>query len=388
MGILFVFLSEKAIKTVDLVELDDSSQLIQHTSDIALSDLNLLAPNAKFNVVLPANWVTLLKVELTITNLAKVRKAIPYSLEEQVSDDIDTLHFAFDKKHYANGFYEVAIIAKSLMTQLIEQFTENHCTLNTITSELCCLQSNQALLCPNGILIENEHSKACLTTTLFKTIEDSLPKTIEFLQCSDLRWDTLSENQLFKSPVDTGLSYQHWLASQLHQKKGINLLQADFTIKDSSNTTQLWWKMTAGLLVALISFSLIGLGMQYYQLKQINEESKQQILTHYKAFFPNATRVVSPKFRIEQRLKKTSSRDQSFMLVILDKLDREFKNQSDLTIEQIDYRNESIKIKLLAKNFASLEQLKLSLRQSQLQVSQQQAANTENGVNATLEIKQ
>jgi general secretion pathway protein L len=73
-------------------------------------------------------------------------------------------------------------------------------------------------------------------------------------------------------------------------------------------------------------------------------------------------------------------------LAILNKLAQGIKD-SNVTIEQFRFQNKTLIITVVCADFATLEKLEDRLKQLQLNVAQTQAANRDQQVVATLELK-
>ena len=72
-------------------------------------------------VLVPATDVLTTSVHIPVRGAAKLRAALPFALEEDLADDIESLHFAAGKPR-ASGRLPVAIVARDKMNEWLSPF--------------------------------------------------------------------------------------------------------------------------------------------------------------------------------------------------------------------------------------------------------------------------
>src|SRR5690606_36053598 len=81
------------------------------------TDLRVLAAGRQVAILVPAGDVALFNVQLPPGNEARLQQLAPFALEEQVSEDLDRLHFAVGVRDAASGLVPVAVADRQNMRQ-------------------------------------------------------------------------------------------------------------------------------------------------------------------------------------------------------------------------------------------------------------------------------
>ncbi len=122
-----------------------------------------------------------------------------------------------------------------------------------------------------------------------------------------------------------------------------------------------------------------------YALTQKLSTLDEQIAVIYRQFFPNATHVISPKFRINQLIKGNAAHQDVDFWRLLEQLGQAIGNEP-FVIDRLSYQQKTLSITLTAKDFAALDALQRRLEKAQVHVTQSRAASLEQHVVATLEL--
>ncbi|MFT5047361.1 MAG: general secretion pathway protein L, partial [Porticoccaceae bacterium] len=99
---------------------DDSGKLTTAVEYATLTEVSSQVEGRRVTLVLPADDVLLAEATVPGSSLARAQQAVPYALEEQVADDVESLHFALGAKGKAD-IYSVAVIARKAMDTVTEQ---------------------------------------------------------------------------------------------------------------------------------------------------------------------------------------------------------------------------------------------------------------------------
>jgi general secretion pathway protein L len=103
-----------------------------------LESLPSLAQGRRVVVLLPSADIRLTSVQLPARQLAKVQQAVPYILEDQLADDVETLHFAVGARR-ADGQWPVAVIARERLAAALAFFVDRGLRPEAMIPDLLCL---------------------------------------------------------------------------------------------------------------------------------------------------------------------------------------------------------------------------------------------------------
>ncbi len=328
---------------------------------------------------------------LNIKSRKQREQALAYDLEEQLSEDVELLHIAYQKN--AEKTLDINVIKKSLLKQLLD-------TLSTADIELQALISETQLLnqfTPDWLILHHETQLLLKTPTtsyaaetenlgvLFELLaeKESLPKTIDvYSNTPSLTFDNLPLT-LNTKPIDTPLFNQ---LCEHYQPSLLNILQGEFQAH-----TQKTWRTIQ--LTAIVSFLLIGslTAFQLYQNQQLNKQSdhlEQQSIALYKDSFPKAKRIINPLSQMRSGLKSLqknqTKRDGFFPLLAA--LSRATQQHNDINLSHFQFHKQALLISLSTLSLEKLELFKHSLMQQNINAEISSATKADNRVLAQLKI--
>src|SRR5690349_23838077 len=89
---------------------DNHGQLLSVPSHDTGGGLHTMATGRKVALLIPAGEVSFFEAPLPAGNEARLQQLAPFALEDQVSQDIDTLHFAVGTRNASSGTAPVAVM--------------------------------------------------------------------------------------------------------------------------------------------------------------------------------------------------------------------------------------------------------------------------------------
>ena len=372
-------------------ELDDEGCLClrlnqQGSVDAALehrsyADIKKLQHSATTLVIVSARHLSFYGVELPWLPEKKARAALPYALEDKLASPVDTLHFAFDKAHYQNGHYLVAVCDKGWLSELMTQLNKYSVDFDAICPDWFALRDKeQALLGTDFLVNDSRYFTGLLPEELTPIYLASLPDDLITYVFDKAEHKGLSGNV---QPID--VSPQLWIAQRLQSNKYISLNQGEYQQLGNQVQTRRWyWAAGTMAVLWLISFLVIN-GLQLRSVNAQLNEVNSEIATLYRQFFPDAKQVISPKFRIGQLLKSHKSTNDSAIWLLLNQLTLAVQD-GNTTIEQLKFQGQSMQVTVLSRDFDTLEAMQTALQKARVTVKQLQAASHEKKVMATLEL--
>lgn len=345
------------------------------------SELKALQANAMTVLVVSSKHASLHRLELPWLPEKKARLAIPYALEDNVAESVDNLHFAFDKQHYHQGNYLVAVCNKQWLMDISSQLQNNAIVINQITLDWFALNDNEIAIMPDGILMNHaDYFQGALSFELaalcFPRISNE-PQIYGFTDSKPL------EITLPYQPIDASSSL--WIAQRLQKNQPLNLMQGSLQNNQQSAKNKIWYGIAITISTLWLFSLLIGNGIKIHQLNQQIKETDNQIAMVYREFFPNATQIISPKFRISQFIKSHKNDNDSGLWMLLNQLAPAVK-QYHASLEQLRFEHQILQVTLLNTNFDTLDALETYLQTAGLKVKQTQASSRDTKVIATLEL--
>jgi general secretion pathway protein L len=360
------------------LSLDDQGKVSIPLAIRPLAEVRAIQMNARTIIVLPTEISSLHLINLPWLGERKAREAIPFALEEHLAQSVTTLHFAFDRDHYSGNHYLIAVIDKQVLTNLMTKLDALDLDFDEMTLDWFALLEQEACITNRALLVRDDAFKGALSAEFAAMYLKDKEKGTQVLRFTDSLPPFKSKK--FMS-LDT--SFHTWVAQRLFTSKHINLCQGEFQRDNRQKTSSYWYRMSgmvaAVLIVSMVLFKVLHVHVLNEQIAAVDKK----IAVIYRQFFPQASQIISPRFRIAQLLK--GGNGDSTLWLLLDKLTRAI-GRDQTTIQQFRFPGRVLAVTLLSRNFAELEALQSRLQKEHVKVSQAQASSHEKEVMATLEL--
>ncbi|KTD65697.1 type II secretion system protein GspL [Legionella spiritensis] len=362
--------------------IDQNNQLVLPAKQRTIAEIRQLQANSRTIVVLPCQFFSLYQVQLPWLGEKKARAALPYALEDQLAQNVENLHFAFDRQHYMDGRYLVAVCSRDYLRQVITKIDQCGLDFDVITLDWFALKNNESCVLPEYLLANHETFQGALGRELADLYLSRLNPQQHALY---LFTDSGEPPRTFPAAIHIEEPSTVWLAKRLMKNNIMNLCQGDLAHGNAKNRTRLWYVM-AGAMFAVWLISLITINaFKLHSLNSDMAEVDKKIAVIYHHFFPQAQQVISPRFRISQLLKGNQNGGDNTFWTLLNTLS-EVTPGNESIIEQLRFQNKSIQVTLASKNFETLEALQNRLIQHKIKIKQTQASTRDDQVVSTLEL--
>lgn len=347
----------------------------------SIQEIRHIQQDARTIIVISGQSSSLHEVELPWLGERKARAAFPYALEEQLAQNVTTLHFAFDRSYYKNNRYLVVVTDRQYLVDLIAKLDTLELDFEIMTLDWFALKNQETCIMENGLLVNDDLFKGSLTGELAMLYLENKKRSSSLL----IFKDSLTSLKVLNTTFIDSLSFE-WIAERLLQTEMINLCQGDLRHDTRHHVIKHWYQGSAALAIGLLTSVLLNNMIYLHALNNKNKEIDKKIAVIYHEFFPEAKQVISPRFRISQLLTTGNSGTDTVVLwSLLDKFAKYMDNKS-FTIEQFRFQNRVLSITLVSNDFSSLEKLQQDLQQDKVNVTQSQATSQEHKVLATLEL--
>jgi general secretion pathway protein L len=314
----------------------------------------------------------LTSVRIPGRNRQKLLRAVPYALEETLSDDVENLHFAVGERTL-DGQWPVAVISRQYMETLLAVVTEAKLDVQQVVPELLAIplrdgefsvlvsqdvalvrtgsMSGYAVDCDNlGLLLAahpQEEDQPLPAVRMYVHQDSEQPNTTDY--AGEVRVEPVTRDPL--GIFALGL-----------EAKAINLLQGAFS--KSGEWSRLWrpWRVTAALLLAGVLVSNVVMGVDYYRLNRESEQLLIQIEDTFRKAMPGTKRIVNPRVQMQQQLDQLQrGNGGGDFLQLLGKTGSVLKEVPDVEIGGMTYRGGRLDLDIKVASLQLLDTIKQSL---------------------------
>jgi general secretion pathway protein L len=334
----------------------------------SLSDALALASGRRLVVFVPAESVRLMTVHLPVRQPAKALRAVPFALEDQLAEDVDTLHFALGTRQ-PDGHYPVATVSRDNMQGWLLPLRERGLRADALVPETLCLpwhdDGRWVVLAESDRLLVRSGAYSGFTCApadlpLFLSLAESAPEALRVIA----PLGTEADYDIWGIPVEltvgepTALDalIRHWQATA-----SINLLQGQFAPHHDLQRLWLPWRRAAVLGIAAL---LLGMSHAATELWQLNRELQQletANLERFQELFPDQTRADRHNLELhvaQQRRVLAGGGEEAGLLMLLQHLASAMSATPGLTLRNVQYRESALYLNLTAGELEVLENLR------------------------------
>ena len=314
-------------------------------------------------LLLPAEDAVITTVDLPVRQRARLMQALPFALEEQLADDVDTMHFALGGKTTQGGHHVAAIRADRLEAYLAPF---EHCAATVeaayLDAQLLPLEAGIStalwLEAQRGLLKTDGQALAMDTELLAIALEQlDHPEAAEVWLADGLDAPAGLPADATRHQVRDGIEQ---LAQWAHAGHGaLNLLQGAF--RPQAEQSQ-WWR--PWLPAAVIGGILVLLATGYQAVDLVQKRQTLQALeadniAQFQQLFPAEQRIVDVRTQLEQQLRQLNNpNDAQGFLFLLDQTQQAFADSSSFAMTELQYRDGQLFIGLEGEDLQALERLR------------------------------
>lgn len=352
--------------------------------------------------LLPATAVLFARVTVPTRNRARLLQAIPFALEDQLSEDIERLHFAAGP-HGSDGSVDVAVTSRDTLDAAIQYLTEQQVEANQIHSEL------QSLPCQEGgwsLLVESSHfllrtgpragyagDTENLSVMLEGALEEAAERPPEHLDvyCTPA----------FEPSLPASMPAPEWhviadvtalLGENLDRASAIGLRTGAFAPIGSNRDRWRHWRLPAALVVVLL---LLGAGrgwLEQFQLTRELQALESRVDQTFREVFPDSAIPPSQQASVMrtrlQRLEGgTDGPSREGLLELLAQTTRALTESGDITIDALGYRGGGLELELSAASLQDIERLQQQLSGTGLRADVQGGQSRGDRVRSRLRVE-
>lgn len=321
--------------------------------------------------VVPGEYVTTRDVMVPGRRRSNVEAALPYALEESLTEEVEALHFTLLRWKPGEAA-TVAIVSRARLAQWVDEFSELDISFDRIVPGYLLLplhEDNTLTVCPvpSGPIYvrSSELAGFAMEQDFFPYWLDSEDLEGKSLAVADLELTRSlgSSSEMKASHWDIGSHIGDWLkvAAETETLSAVSLLHGEFQpVHKSRNYRPLKIAaMCSAFAVVLMSLSMVR------ELQQLRQEEKQVDDSTLKLFttnFPNEPFLGRPRFQVESLLSQRQGGGQNDFQRLLNVTTGVLTTHGG-KIEEVNFRDQALTVLCTVKGLSVLDNIQQSLQQ-------------------------
>ena len=381
---------------------DEHGALVSDVFDGTLADAAEAVEGRRASLVLPGNDVLLAEASVPGGSQARASQAVPFALEDQVADDVDSLHFALGSKS-RDDIFPVAVIGRAAMDRVAEQCLEAGLRPSEIVPETLALPKADsdpehagwtALIDEGQTVVRlNGHHGFATDAAMAHIMLDGARQALDEDVSASLRVYSTHDGVSLTAPegveVET-LTVQNRLAlyaEGLASSPFINLLQGSYSPKTQFDKAWKPWRWTGALLLALVVILFGSKMLDASRLSNRVAALNDGIETVFREAMPN-TRLQRPEAQMQARLAELGGGNADGFTSRMAQLAASLTTQPATVLRSISYRDGRFDLDLTTDELPTLDALQTELEQrGDLSMSVQSANRDGDGLRARVRVE-
>lgn len=372
-----------------------------------------VARSAKVVVLAPATQILLAEPQLPPGSGVKLARAVPFALEEQLTEDIDQLYFGLGRRQ-SDGRTPVAVVSRIVLQGWISALETAGIEPAAMYPDISLMPENpgqtvlwlekallavrrpgrlpfavelapisEALVVAGVIpdpLEEGSEERVLESAILYVTREDWAGVQSEFKELSD-SFASLKVQLL----ADGALA---WLARDLAATDAVNLLQGEFARSTDYGVKWRQWRTAALLAVGLLGAHVAAEALQIHHANHESAALDSEIAQIFSQVMPGE-KMEDPRRQMQSRLDRVrrAGPGPEYFLRALEVLGSAVTATPKTNIDALSYREQSLDMKVTAPSLGALSQLSQLVGKEGLKAEIQSSTPVASGVEAHLQVR-
>jgi general secretion pathway protein L len=371
-----------------------------------------VARAAKVVALAPASQILLAEPELPPGSGAKLARAVPFALEEQLTEDVDHLSFAVGRRRLTGT--PVAVVSRSVLQGWVGALESAGLEPEAIYPDISLMPENPgqtvlwfegarlAVRRPGALPFAVELSPVKEALVVAGVIADPLDTSGEaragesaLLYITREDWARTKEE--FEALVEQFASLKvqlladgplAWLSRSIDSPDVVNLLQGEFSRGTDYGARWRRWRTAAGLAAALLLVHVAAQALQLQQARRDAAALDAQIAEVFATAMPSEP-LHDARRQMQARLDRIrqSGGGPEYFLRGLQAVSGAVAATPKTSIDSLSYRELSMDMKVNAPNLGAISQLSQYVAKQGLSADIQSSTPGANGVEANLRIR-
>jgi general secretion pathway protein L len=370
-------------------------------------------------VLAPATQILLAEPELPPGSGTRLARAVPFALEEQLTEDVDLLSFAIGRRR-GNGGTPVAVVSRAVLTAWLSELRAAGFDPQAIYADISAMPENPgqtvlwlekerlAVRRPGALPFAVELSPVKEALVIAGVIADPLdsgepkpdsgePKPKESAILYVTREDWARVQGEFESLLEDFASLKvqlladgplPWLARGLEAPEAVNLLQGEFSRTTDYGARWRQWRIAAALAVALLVVHVAAQALQIRHAKHESAALDGEISQLFSESMPGDA-LTDPRRQMQSKLERIrkSGAGPQYFLRTLQTLSGALAVTPKTAISALSYRDDALDMTVSAPSLAALSQLTQFVGKEGLAAEIQSSNPVAAGVEAHLHVR-
>jgi general secretion pathway protein L len=409
-----------ALKSDDTewLSIDESGEPATARQRGPLSLAAAVGRSAKVVVLAPATHILLAEPDLPPGSGVKLSRAVPFALEEQLTEDIDQLVFALGKRRPKGGT-PVAVVSRSVLQGWMADLNEAGIEPAALYADMSLLPQN-----PSQTMLWLEKGRLSVRRPGMLPFAVELTPVTEALIVAGVIGDPLTAHplaaELEHGPLENAILYATredwvevqaeieglverfgslkiqllpdgplpWLARDLAATDAVNLLQGEFAKTTDYGARWRRWRRPAALAAGLLVVHVAAQAFTLHQARRDVAALDTEIAQMFSATMP-AEAMQDPRQQMQARLERIrhSGPGPQHFLRTLQTLSGAIAETPATNIDSLSYHEDLLDMRVTAPSLAALSQLSRSVGKQGLTAEIQASTPVATGVEAHLQVR-
>ena len=376
-----------------------------------------VARSAKVVVLAPATQILLAEPELPPGSGVKLARAVPFALEEQLTEDVGELCFALGRRQ-PNGRTPVAVVSRGVLQAWLAELAGAGIEPTALYADISLVPENPgqtvlwleknrlAVRRPGALPFAVELTPVAEALVVAGVIQDPLAQPSEetaepsppesvVLYVTREDWALVEGDFQALSGQFASLKVQlltdgplPWLVRDLPTTHAVNLLQGEFVRTTDYGASWHRWRTAAILAGALVAAHVTAAALQIHQANRETRRLDGEISQIFSQTMP-AEKLQDPRRQMQSRLDRIrqSGPGPEYFLRTLDALSAALAATPKTKIDSLSYREQALDMKVTAPNLGALSQLSQLVGKHGLNAEIQSSTPAEDGVEAHMQVR-
>jgi general secretion pathway protein L len=372
-----------------------------------------VARSAKVIVLAPAGQILLAEPDLPPGSGAKLARAVPFALEEQLTEDVDQLSFSVGRRRPTGGT-PVAVVSLTVMRDWLAQLAAAGFEPQAVYPDISLMPENPgqtvlwfegtrlAVRRPGALPFAVELSPVKEALVVAGVIADPLDQSAQsHIPESALLYVTRDDwartQPEFEALVESFASLKvqlladgplPWLALSLNNPDVVNLLQGEFARSTDYGARWRKWRFAAALAVGLLVVHVAAQALQLHQAKRDAAQLDNEIAQVFATAMPSEPlRDARRQMQSRLDLMRRSGGGPAYFLRTLQALSGAVAATPQTSIDALSYREQALDLKVTAANLAAINAVSQYITKQGLSANIQSSTPVANGVEAHLQVR-